>query len=103
MLEWLRFSVSGIDVHPVAVSSGPRRLGACRPARDRGCGRIRLRGQRGPFPIYLGDSLQLRFPRWGTCFAQHNITIQVEDEQNTELVFPGKPGGARRDLRCFDG
>ena len=38
-------------------------------------------------PIYLGDALQLRF-RTGDMFAQHNVTVQVEDEQNTELVFP---------------
>ena len=38
-------------------------------------------------PIYLGDSLQLRF-RAGDMFAQHNVTVQVDDVVNTELVFP---------------
>ena len=38
-------------------------------------------------PIYLGDALQLRF-RTGDLFAQREVTIRVEDEQNTELVFP---------------
>ena len=38
-------------------------------------------------PIYLGDALQLRFQA-GDMFAEHNVTIQVADEQNTELVFP---------------
>ena len=38
-------------------------------------------------PIYLGDALQLRF-RTGDMFAQHNVTLQVGDERNTELVFP---------------
>ncbi len=38
-------------------------------------------------PIYLGDALQLRF-RTGDMFAEHNVTVQVEDEDNTELVFP---------------
>ena len=38
-------------------------------------------------PVYLGDALQLRF-RTGDMFAEHNITVQVEDENNTELVFP---------------
>ena len=40
-----------------------------------------------PFPSYLGDALQLRF-RTGDMFAEHNVTVQVEDEENTELVFP---------------
>ena len=38
-------------------------------------------------PIYLGDALQLRF-RTGDMFARQDVTIQVDDEQNTELVFP---------------
>ena len=38
-------------------------------------------------PVYLGDALQLRF-RTGDMFAEHNVTVQVEDEENTELVFP---------------
>ena len=38
-------------------------------------------------PIYLGDALQLRF-HTGDMFAQHNVTVQVEDERNTALVFP---------------
>ena len=35
----------------------------------------------------MGDALQLRFQA-GDMFAEHNVTIQVADEQNTELVFP---------------
>ena len=86
MLEWLRFSVSGIDVHPVAVHLARAAwVLAAQPA-------IEAAVESGfaanvTVPIYLGDSLQLRF-RAGDMFAQHNITIQVEDEQNTELVFP---------------
>ncbi len=38
-------------------------------------------------PVYLGDALQLRF-RTGDMFAEHNVTVRVEDEENTELVFP---------------
>ena len=38
-------------------------------------------------PVYLGDALQLRF-RTGDMFAEHNVAVQVEDEENTELVFP---------------
>ena len=38
-------------------------------------------------PIYLGDSLQLRF-RTGDMFAENEITIQTSDGKNTELVLP---------------
>ena len=85
-LEWLRFSVAGIDVHPVAVHLARAAwVLAARPA-------IQAAVAHGfaaniTAPIYLGDALQLRF-RTGDLFAQHNVTIQVEDEQNTELVFP---------------
>ena len=86
VLEWLRFSVSGIDVHPVAVHLARAAwVLAAQPA-------IQAAVDYGfaanvTVPIYLGDSLQLRF-RTGDMFAQHNITIQAEDERNTELVFP---------------
>ena len=85
-MEWLRFSVSGIDVHPVAVHLARAAwVLAAQPA-------IQAAVDYGfaanvTVPIYLGDSLQLRF-RTGDMFAQHNITIQAEDERNTELVFP---------------
>ncbi len=34
-------------------------------------------------PLYLGDALQLRF-RTGDIFAEKEIMIQVEDEEDTE-------------------
>ena len=86
VLEWLRFSISGIDVHPVAVHLARAAwVLAAQPA-------IQAAVAHGyaaniTVPIYLGDALQLRF-RTGDMFAQHNVTIEVEDEQNTELVFP---------------
>ena len=86
VLDKLRSSVSGIDVHPVAVHLARAAwVLAAQPA-------IQAATKYGPSanitaPIYLGDALQLRF-RTGDMFAQHNVTIQVEDEQNTELVFP---------------
>ena len=85
-LEWLRFSIVGIDVHPVAVHLARAAwVLAAQPA-------IQTAVEDGfaanvTVPIYLGDALQLRF-RTGDLFAQHNVTVQVEDEQNTELVFP---------------
>ena len=86
VLERLRFSVVGIDVHPVAVHLARAAwVLAAQPA-------IQAAVEDGfaanvTVPIYLGDALQLRF-RTGDLFAQHNVTVQVEDEQNTELVFP---------------
>ena len=86
VLEWLRFSVSGIDVHPVAVHLARAAwVLAAQPA-------IQAAVEDGfaaniTVPIYLGDALQLRF-RAGDMFAQREVTVQVEDEQNTELVFP---------------
>ena len=86
VLEWLRFSIAGIDVHPVAVHLARAAwVLAAQPALQAAID--------GGFadnvtvPIYLGDALQLRF-RTGDMFARHTVTIQVEDEQNTELVFP---------------
>ena len=86
VLEWLRFSVAGIDVHPVAVHLARAAwVLAAQPA-------IRAAVEEGfaaniTVPIYLGDALQLRF-RTGDMFAEHNVTVQVEDEENTVLVFP---------------
>ena len=85
-LEWLRFSVSGIDVHPVAVHLARAAwVLAAQPA-------IQAAVASGfaanvTVPIYLGDALQLRFST-GDLFAQHEVTIKAEDERNTELVFP---------------
>ena len=85
-LDWLRIQVAGIDVHPVAVhlaraawvlAAQP----AIQAAVDEGF------SQSITAPIYLGDALQLRY-RTGDMFAEQHVTIQVNDEQNTELVFP---------------
>ena len=86
VLDWLRFSVTGIDVHPVAVHLARAAwVLAAQPA-------IQAAVDYGfasniTVPIYLGDALQLRF-RTGDMFAQYNVTVHVDDEQNTELVFP---------------
>ncbi len=86
VLEWLRFSVAGIDVHPVAVHLARAAwVLAAQPA-------IQAAVEDGfaaniTVPVYLGDALQLRF-RTGDMFAEYDVTIQVEDEENTELVFP---------------
>ena len=86
VLNRLREAVTGIDVHPVAVHLARADWTlAARPA-------ISAASAAGhdaslSIPVYLGDALQLRF-RTGDMFAEHNITVQVEDEENTELVFP---------------
>ena len=86
VLNRLRVSVTGIDVHPVAVYLARAAWAlAARPA-------INAAGASGydtslSIPVYLGDSLQLRF-RTGDMFAANEITIQTSDEENTELVFP---------------
>ena len=86
VLERLRTAVAGIDVHPVAVHLARSAwVLAAQPA-------IQAAVDHGlaadvTVPVYLGDALQLRF-RTGDMFAQHDVTVQVEDERNTELVFP---------------
>ena len=85
-LTKLRESVTGIDVHPVAVHLARAAWTlAARPA-------IQAAIDAGyassvSVPVYLGDALQLRFLS-GDMFAEHHVTIPVEDDQNTELVFP---------------
>ena len=85
-LDRLRESVAGIDVHPVAVHLARAAwVLAVQPA-------IQKAADYGittniTAPIYLGDALQLRF-HTEEMFAQHEVTIQVEDERNTALVFP---------------
>ena len=86
VMEWLRFSITGIDIHPVAVHLARAAwVLAAEPAlRD-----AREEGLTGDVtaPVYLGDSLQLRY-RNGELFTEHNVTIEIEDEANTQLLFP---------------
>ena len=100
-LSRLLVSVAGVDVHPVAVHLARAAWTlAAKPA-------IEATADAGidasvAIPIYLGDALQLRF-RTGDMFAEHEVTIQVDDKQETqeaeqsrsprekkpiELVFP---------------
>ena len=92
----LRGSVIGIDIHPAAVhlARAAYALAARQSIKDAGYTSVSL-------PVYLGDSLQLRF-RSGDMFAEHSVTIQVENgapneieadesgdnNDNLELVFP---------------
>ena len=83
VLDKLLVSVIGIDVHPIAVHLARAAwVLAARPVISRADSATSI-----PIPVYLGDSLQLRF-RQGDMFAERDVTIQVGDEKNTELVFP---------------
>ncbi len=86
MLDKLRESVIGIDVHPVAVHLARAAWAlAARPLIE---DTIKAGFNASlSIPVYLGDSLQLHY-RTGDMFAQHQVTIQVGDEANSELVFP---------------
>ena len=89
VLNRLRETVTGIDVHPVAVHLARAAwVLAARPAIKRA--REATRNERPDsslsIPVYLGDALQLRFR--DDMFAQTEVTIRTGDEENTELVFP---------------
>ena len=85
-LEWLRLSITGIDIHPVAVHLARAAWAlAAHPA---------LRAASAPnrldyitAPIYLGDSLQTRY-RNGELFSETIVSVEVEDEGNRRLEFP---------------
>ncbi len=86
VLDWLRLSIAGIDVHPVAVHLARAAwVLAARPAIEAAANA----GYSGAIaaPVYLGDALQMRF-RTGDMFAEQEVTIQVEDDANSQLVFP---------------
>ena len=91
LLEQLRKSVVGIDVHPAAVHLARSAwVLAARPA-------IEAAAQESDqpldvtSPIYLGDALLLRLPGGDPAkglLTRKNVTVPVGDEDNTELVFP---------------
>ena len=86
ILNRLREAVTGIDVHPVAAHLARAAWTlAARPAIN-AAGAAEFDASLS-IPVYLGDSLQLRF-RTGDMFAENQITIQTRDQENTDLVFP---------------
>ena len=86
LLDRLRVAVTGIDVHPVAVHLARAAWAlAARPAIE---ATVHAGyDASGSVPVYLGDALQLRFNS-GDLFAGQQVTIQVDDDANSELVFP---------------
>ena len=82
IFEMLREAVTGIDVHPVATHLARAAwVIAARPAIAQSVKTAVT------VPIYLGDSLQLRYQS-RDMFAAQNVTISVRDEDDTELLFP---------------
>ena len=82
LFELLRESVTGIDVHPVATHLARAAwVIAARPAIET------TRVTAVTVPIYLGDSLQLRYQS-RELFGANNVRIEVGDDANTELLFP---------------
>ncbi len=85
-LDRLRTSVIGIDVHPVAVHLARSAWAlAAKPLIDD----VVATGADASvsIPIYLGDSLLLRI-RFGDMIAENEIRVPMEDEENTDLIFP---------------
>ena len=85
-LNRLQSSVTGIDVHPVAVHLARAAwVLAAKPAIERATDA----GYNGSVsvPVHLGDALQLRF-RADDLFSAHEVRVEVGDELNTSLAFP---------------
>ena len=82
LFDRLHDAVTGIDVHPVAVhlARAAWTLAAKPAIQDSAKAPVSV-------PVYLGDSLQLRF-RNGDMFAEHEVRIEVVDERNSALIFP---------------
>ena len=82
VFEMLREAVTGIDVHPVAAHLARAAwVIAARPAIAQSV------SSAVTVPIYLGDSLQLRYES-RDLFGANTVTIGVGDDDNTELLFP---------------
>ncbi|MCY4474346.1 MAG: N-6 DNA methylase [Chloroflexi bacterium] len=82
LFELLRESVTGIDVHPVATHLARAAwVIAAKPAIAHSASTAVT------VPIYLGDSLQLRYQS-RDLFGANTVTIGVGDDDNTELLFP---------------
>ena len=87
-LNRLRESVTGIDVHPVAVHLARSAWAlAAKPLID---DVVAAGGDASiSIPIYLGDSLLLLLRlRVGDMIAENEVRIPVEDDESTTLIFP---------------
>ena len=87
-LEWLRFSITGMDIHPVAVHLARAAWAlAAQPALEEAAKAGATASVTAP--IYLGDSLQTRY-RNGELFSETVVSVEVEDKANTRFEFPRK-------------
>ena len=85
-LDGLREAVVGIDVHPVAVHLARSAWTlAAQPLIERAVADGFADAVSAP--VYLGDSLQLRFGA-GELLAKAEVRIEIDDEDHNELVFP---------------
>ena len=85
-LEQLREAVVGIDIHPVAVHLARSAWTiAAQPLIERAA----KAGFTGSVtaPVYLGDSLQLRYEA-GDLLGEAEVRIAIGDDQSNELIFP---------------
>ncbi len=90
LLNQLRERVIGIDVHPVAVHLARAAwVLAAKPLFDRARDERGSKSSTRSAPVYLGDSLQLRFSTPKLHGGEDDdVKIQVGDDGNTELIFP---------------
>ena len=85
-LDGLREAVVGIDVHPVAVHLARSAWTiAAQPLIERAVADGFIGSVSAP--VYLGDSLQLRFDT-GDLLAEAEVRIDIGDDDHNELVFP---------------
>ena len=84
ILDRLRASVLGIDVHPAAVHLA--RAAWAFAARE-AIHAAQDYNTEISAPIYLGDALQLRY-RTGDLFAEHSVTVATREADNPTLTFP---------------
>ena len=82
IIEMLRDAVVGVDVHPVATHLARAAwVLAAKPAIEKGA------RSAVTVPVYLGDSLQLRYQS-RDMFGAQNVTITVNGDDVIELIFP---------------
>ena len=87
-LEWLRFSITGIDIHPVAVHLARAAWVLAAQSALQEAAKTGVTAS-VTAPIYLGDSLQTRY-RNGELFSETTVSVEVEDKANTRFEFPRK-------------
>ena len=97
IFEMLRNAVTGIDVHPVATHLARAAwVIAAKPAIEKSASTAVT------VPIYLGDSLQLRYQS-RDLFAANNVTIGVGGRRQYRTRVSSETRQRRREFRPVDG